>query len=153
MDSQPLASGTGAAQRIGMTPTTSSTEEITKKLIRAVETPESRRASPRVTLAAEVNLSSENNFFSGFSTDIAAGGVFIASLTTLGEGTLVALNFTLPDGSEVSANGEVKWIRPFDEGHPEALPGMGIQFVDLSPKAKASIEKFIASREPMFFPD
>ncbi len=128
-------------------------DQIAATLIRAVETPDSRRASPRVSLNAEVDLSSETNFFSGFSTDLAAGGLFIASLTTLPIGTVVAVKFTLPDGMEINNSGEVRWVRLFDERAPQVLPGMGIQFVDLNPRAKAAIEKFIAQREPMFFPD
>lgn len=136
-----------------MTQPARSIEAITETLIRAVETPATRRTSPRVTLTAEVDLSSETNFFSGFSTDIAAGGLFIASLTTVDVGTVVSVKFTLPDGTEINTGGEVRWTRPFDEMTPDVLPGMGVQFIDLSPKSKAAIENFIAQREPMFFPD
>ena len=128
-------------------------EAIAKTLIRAVERPDPRRASPRLSLTAEVDLSSDTNFFSGFSTDIAAGGLFIASLTPLEVGTVVTMKFSLPDGTEITTSGDVRWVRVFDERCPQMLPGMGIQFVDLNPNAKAAIEQFIAQREPMFFPD
>ncbi len=128
-------------------------DAITDTLIRAVEQPETRRQSPRVSLTAEVDLSSDTNFFSGFSTDIASGGLFIATLTSLPIGTTVQVKFTLPDGTEVNTAGDVRWVRVFDERAPGVLPGMGIQFVGLSKQAQGAIETFIAQREPMFFPD
>ncbi len=131
----------------------SSLDSIAETLIRAVETPASRRTSPRVSLNAEVDLSSDTNFFSGFSTDIASGGLFIATLSMLPIGTTVHVKFTLPDGTEISVGGDVRWVRVFDERSPTMLPGMGIQFVGLSASAEAAIEAFIAQREPMFFPD
>lgn len=136
-----------------MTQPMRSHEELAQRLMQAVEAPDPRRASPRASLSAEVDLSSDTNFFSGFSTDIAAGGLFIATLTVLEIGSTVTVKFTLPDRTEISATGEVRWARVLDERAPQVLPGMGIQFLDLSPKAKASIENFIAQREPMFFPD
>lgn len=132
-----------------MNPTSDS---IAETLIRAVEGT-ARRSSPRVPLSAEVDLSSDTNFFTGFSTDIAMGGLFVATLGPLPIGTHIALKFTLPGGAEITANGEVRWVRAFDEREPEMLPGMGVQFVDLTPKARAAIAEFIAKREPMFFPD
>ncbi len=128
-------------------------DTIAEKLIRAVEKTDSRRASPRVRLTAEVDLSSDTNFFSGFSTDIAEGGLFIASLTMLEVGEVVTIAFTLPDGTEINTTGEVRWVRAFDERSPQTLPGMGVAFGELGPKAAAAIESFIAQREPMFFPD
>lgn len=128
-------------------------QSIAELLPGVVGAPASRRASPRVELIAEVDLSSQTNFFSGFSTDIATGGLFIASFTLVPIGTTVAVRFTLPGGAEISCEGEVQWLRAFNEAVTESLPGMGIRFVDLDPQAKAAIADFIASREPMFFPD
>ncbi len=133
--------------------TSASSDSIADTLIRAVEQPETRRQSPRVSLTAEVDLSSETNFFSGFSTDIASGGLFIATLATLPIGTTVHVKFTLPSGTEINTGGEVRWIRVFDERAPAVLPGVGIQFIDLPADAQASIEAFISQRDPMFFPD
>lgn len=141
------------ALQIGVAMNQSAADSIADTLIRAVENTGTRRSSPRVALNAEVDLSSETNFFSGFSMDIALGGLFIATLNTLPIGTSVSVKFTLPGGTEISAHGDVRWIRAFDERAPDMLPGMGIQFVDLAPKARAAIAAFIQEREPMFFPD
>lgn len=150
MDSGPLEAGTHAAIHPRMNETFDS---LAKTLIHAVEHGASRRTSPRIDLHAEVDLTSETNFFSGFSTDIALGGLFIATLDPLKVGVEVAMKFTLPGGAEVQATGEVRWVRAFNEQAQDMLPGMGIQFVDLSPKAQAAIAAFIREREPMFFPD
>ncbi len=128
-------------------------DAIAATIVRAVERPDSRRTSPRASLTAEVDLSSDTNFFNGFSTDIAAGGLFIATLTILPVGTCVSVKFSLPNGTQIRANGEVRWVRVFDERSPQMLPGIGIQFVDLPETEKLAIEAFVAQREPMFFPD
>ena len=126
---------------------------IAQSLLREVTPEAPLRGSPRIDLSTEVDLSSESNFFTGFSTDLADGGLFLATLTLLAVGTRVSLKFTLPGHGELCATGEVRWSRVFDERAPLMLPGMGIRFVELAPHAKALISSFVAAREPMFFPD
>ena len=128
-------------------------ESISQALVLAVENSAPLRSSPRAQLKADVDFSSESNFYSGFSTDVADGGLFLATLSLLAVGSLVEVKFSIPGGGEVQAKGEVRWVRAFDERAPYMFPGMGIQFVELSPRSRALISAFVAQREPMFFPD
>lgn len=113
----------------------------------------SRRAAPRVALVAQVDVSSDTNFFNGFSTDIADGGLFVATCSLLPIGSTVDVNFSLPNGKRIEAKGEVRWVRELDDKNPDTFPGMGVRFVELSAAARAAIGGFVAEREPMFFPD
>jgi uncharacterized protein (TIGR02266 family) len=128
-------------------------ESIAQTLILAVENSAPLRSTPRAVLNAEVDFSSDSNFYSGFSTDIADGGLFLATLNLLAVGSVVTVKFSIPGSGEVEATGEVRWVRAFDEQAPFIFPGMGIRFIELCGGAKELIARFVAQREPMFFPE
>jgi uncharacterized protein (TIGR02266 family) len=107
----------------------------------------------RVKMQAQVDLGSESNFFTGFSTNISDGGLFIATVNMVPLGTEIDVKFSLPSGEKIEVKGKVRWLREINDRSPDIFPGLGVQFVDLTPEAQKSIHRFVASREPMFFPD
>jgi len=113
---------------------------------------ESRRTR-RVRLERTVDLSSDDNFFVGFANDISVGGLFVATSDPPPRGALVELVFTLPDGTRIEAEGEVRWTREYDDRAPYAFPGVGIQFKRLPPTALTAIGRFVQEREAMFYDD
>jgi uncharacterized protein (TIGR02266 family) len=112
-----------------------------------------RRIAERVSLEVEVSMTSENNFYTGFTHDISEGGVFFASHEVLPLGTELTFSLKLGKGV-VHCQGVVRWVRepsPYLDGVP---PGMGVQFHDLSPTVQAAINEFIGGRrESIFFDD
>ncbi len=112
-----------------------------------------RREQPRVRMQAAVDLGSDSNFFTGFSTNISEGGLFVATVAHFDVGTTVDLHFTLPGGGKMDVRGVVRWTREVNDKTPEIFPGVGVQFSELSPEAAKAIHRFVAEREPMFFPD
>jgi uncharacterized protein (TIGR02266 family) len=112
-----------------------------------------RRDYDRVQLKTNINLGSDSNFFTGFSTDISEGGIFVATVETVPQGTKVDLDFTLPGGRPLKATGVVRWLREPNDHTPELMPGMGVQFQDLPPEIASLISDFVRKREPLFFPD
>lgn len=111
------------------------------------------RDHTRVQLKANINLGSDSNFFTGFSTDISEGGIFVATVETVPQGTKVDLDFTLPGGRPLKATGVVRWLREPNDHTPDLMPGMGVQFQDLQPEVASLISDFVRKREPLFFPD
>jgi uncharacterized protein (TIGR02266 family) len=107
----------------------------------------------RVHLRAAIDLRSDSNFFTGFSTNISEGGIFIATVQSLPRGTTVELDFTLPGGKPLRVHGVVRWKREVNDRTPDLMPGLGVQFVDLPPEVANAISGFVANREPLFFPD
>jgi len=107
----------------------------------------------RVQLKTNINLGSDSNFFTGFSTDISEGGIFVATVETVPQGTKVDLDFTLPGGRPLKASGVVRWLREQNDHTPDLMPGMGVQFQDLQPEIASLISDFVRKREPLFFPD
>lgn len=110
-----------------------------------------QRISPRVKMQAVVDLHSDDNFFNGFSANISDGGLFVATVNILPIGTQVDLSFSLPTGERIEANGVVQWVREVNDQHPDAFPGMGVQFAALNAAAESAIGSFVAQREPLFF--
>jgi len=111
------------------------------------------RASSRIPLQTQVDLSSDSNVFTGFSTNLSEGGVFVATLNLLPVGTAVDLTFSLPGKVRISVQGEVRWTREVDDRMPDVFPGVGVRFVDLTPEAAKALHRFVGEREPLFYPD
>ncbi|MCU0691286.1 MAG: TIGR02266 family protein [Polyangiaceae bacterium] len=96
-----------------------------------------------------MEFENETHFFAGLSEDLSCGGLFIATYCKLPVGTRLWVRFVLPDGTEVSASGSVRWLRDTDT--QEAPPGMGVEFVGISPEALKKITEFCSARPPMLF--
>jgi uncharacterized protein (TIGR02266 family) len=110
-----------------------------------------RRVFPRLNVELEVSLSSEHNFYAGFTQNVSEGGLFIASLEYPPVGAEVDVKLRLSTGREIRGRARVAWIREYNEDTPDVSPGMGVQFVGLSPADVAIINAFVRQREPMFF--
>lgn len=111
-----------------------------------------RRASAdrRVYIEVEIGLSTESHIYTGLSQDVSTGGVFVSTYEPSPPGTSVTLYFVLPDGFVVNAEGVVRWRR---DGGDDAPPGMGVAFTVISPVALEHIDRFCASRPPLYFDD
>jgi uncharacterized protein (TIGR02266 family) len=119
----------------------------------AAGTEPERRYEHRVPLQAEVDFESESNLYSGFSTNLSEGGIFVATVKLLPIGTPVDLNVTLPGEGALALRGVVRWTRILNIDTPDVYPGIGVQFVDLTAELSAALRRFLAHREPLFYPD
>ena len=45
----------------------------------------------------------------------------------------------------------MRWLRDPIAAQDGTFPGMGVQFVDLTPEDKVLIVEFVSSREPIFY--
>ncbi|MBN1772714.1 MAG: TIGR02266 family protein [Deltaproteobacteria bacterium] len=109
-----------------------------------------RRTARRLPLDVDIGFQSETNFYVGFSEDISEGGLFVATYDFLPLGSRLAVNFTLPDGHVVRAESEVRWVREHNPRTPEMMPGMGVQFLDLTGEDRSAVERFLRRRAPLF---
>jgi len=111
------------------------------------------RSSSRIPMQTQVDMTSDSNVFTGFSTNLSEGGVFVATVNLLPVGTPVDLTFTLPGRTRITVKGEVRWTREIDDRVPDVFPGVGVRFVELGVDAAQALHKFVAEREPLFYPD
>jgi uncharacterized protein (TIGR02266 family) len=113
------------------------------------------RAAERFDLEVNVDLESDHNFYTGLTQNISSGGVFIATNAIRKIGDRITLKFSLPGtGETLAVETEVRWIRENSALHKvDGATGMGVRFVDLSPAAATAIQKFVESRDSLYYDD
>ena len=111
-----------------------------------------RREHSRFHVDLDVTVGSDHNFYAGFAENLSAGGVFIATHKLKPVGSKIELTINLPDGVQIRAAGDVRWIRVFNE-QSDTPPGMGVRFSGLADASVALIQRFLARRDPLFFDD
>ncbi len=102
-----------------------------------------RRKHPRVSVAVEVDVTSEHNFYVGRTRDVSLGGLFIEGVG-LDVGASVNVDLTL-DGRRHALPAEVMWTLSGADG---SVQGVGVRFVSMSDAARRAIEKFMVKRAP-----
>ena len=110
-----------------------------------------RRSVQRFSIDTEIGFQSESNFYTGFTEDISEGGLFLATFDCRPVGSMLYINFTLPNGELVSVEGIVRWVRDYNRSTPDTTPGMGVQFTSLAEEHRSAINRFLTQREPMFY--
>ncbi len=104
-----------------------------------------RRVFARIPFDVQVDLRSENTFFTGFSENISEGGLFVATEIDHKIGDAVELQVSLMGGEPLAVRGIVRWSRP--RAGKGGLPaGIGIQFVDLTDDLRQGLQGFVDSR-------
>jgi len=107
--------------------------------------PQKRRFT-RIPLSLEVNirLDDMNSFISEYTSDMSVGGMFIKTRKPRKVGTDVAVSINLQNGQNlIEATGRVvRVVLPGDE-YTGAIPGMAVEFTNISPNSKALIERYI----------
>jgi uncharacterized protein (TIGR02266 family) len=111
-----------------------------------------RREHSRFSVDLDVTVGSDHNFYAGFAENLSAGGVFIATHKLKPVGSKIELSINLPDGAQVKAIGEVRWIRVFNE-RSDTPPGMGVKFEGIDDASVTAIQGFLSRRDPLFFDD
>ncbi|MBS2027628.1 MAG: TIGR02266 family protein [Deltaproteobacteria bacterium] len=108
-----------------------------------------RRTHARTRFEAKVDFESDHNFFTGFSSDISEGGLFIATVNLLPIGSRVDVTFSIGEGPSVSVTGTVRWMREILDD-AAVMPGIGVQFDALPENVRSGIHQFIGARDPLF---
>ena len=111
-----------------------------------------QREHSRFSVDLDVTVGSDHNFYAGFAENLSVGGVFIATHKLKTVDSRIELSINLPDGAKLRVEGQVRWIRVFND-RSDTPPGMGVKFDDLAPAAVALIQGFLWRREPLFFDD
>ena len=91
-----------------------------------------RREHERVAVCLEVDYRCDETFLFAYITDMSVMGIFVQTTQPRPPGTLLSLRFRTPDGKRLDAPGRVIWVNQ-PRGKDSINPGMGVQFVDLTP--------------------
>ncbi len=102
-----------------------------------------RRGATRAELMVRIEYSTVDEMFSEFTRDINEGGLFIETKKPRPVGTEIALRFALPGGEGViETTGLV--VRIAEPGR-SGLPGMGVEFDELSVADRVKIDRIVKS--------
>lgn len=97
-----------------------------------------KRREPRIPIQLKVDVESPNNhYLFEYSTNLSQNGIFIQTMDPEQPGTLVNIQFSLPDNHIIRTRGEVIWVNSVEEVEDE--PGMGIKFIGISNDDRDSI--------------
>lgn len=111
-----------------------------------------RRQYERVLVDWAVDCRSSDTFLFAYISDISAMGIFVRTSTPEPAGTRLNLRFSPPGGQLVELEAQVIWINPpRDDGEQGRQPGMGLQFVDLSPSQREQVLRLV--RTFAYLPD
>jgi uncharacterized protein (TIGR02266 family) len=110
------------------------------------------RIHPRVELQVEVTLQSDHNFYTGLSSNVSEGGLFVATHDLPSIGTRLVVRFELGGSPEpIDAVGEVCWLR--EARSPDFPAGFGLRFLKISNESLSRVASFVATRESIFYED
>ncbi len=102
-----------------------------------------RRSHVRVPVQFEVTCTHAGRTFHGTCLNLSQGGMFIATERPIYLGTEILLHFNVPSPFEpLAVPARVAWIATKD-AEPGAIPGMGVQFLDLKPLEAALIGSLV----------
>jgi type IV pilus assembly protein PilZ len=78
--------------------------------------------------------------------DLSEGGVFLETDTPLTVNEELNLEIGLTGEAPFQVRARVKWVRDTeDAGEGGGKPGMGLQFIDLTPESLAAVRRFVAA--------
>jgi CRP/FNR family transcriptional regulator len=113
----------------------------TQKLIGAAG---ARRTEERTSTKIRIKFKSASDFFRAYIGNLGTGGLFIKTTQTVPAGTILNLEFNLPDSDNlIQARGRVIWARSKEECDETKQPGLGIQFVEMGSEDANLLNNFI----------
>src|SRR5260221_1983108 len=104
------------------------------------------RQHPRVSIAVDVDVTSESNFYAGRTRDLSLGGLFVETEVALPIGIEIEVKLKLPKGTFM-LRCEVVW----QLSDRDQTVGLGLRFVDPPKETKRAIEAFMSIRNPVPF--
>jgi len=110
------------------------------------------REYPRVHFSVEVTLESEHNFFAGITDNISEGGVFVSMPDPLPRGAEVTFDLIIGEERH-HIDGEVCWVRNARTASEGSPAGCGIRWKTITDEALKAIQRFVRSRDTLFYED
>ena len=100
-----------------------------------------RRESTRHDVKLDVNYRHGDNYLFSRTSDASDMGIFLVAEDPLPAGAVLELEFKEPNTREpIRVLGRIAWV---ENGARGKEPGMGIQFIDLTPEVQARIKSLI----------
>lgn len=113
------------------------------------------RRHPRLLRSIPVDYRIRGESFTNFTSNLSAGGAFIRTIDPATPSNIMELTFRIPEfPNPLPLAGKVVWVNEYETYRKKSsLPGMGVEFVDLNPALRQSLEDFIRDqlqKEPLW---
>lgn len=96
--------------------------------------------------AKRVRIRDPRDFHENVLFDLSIGGLFVETSTPQPVGSAIRVELTPPGWRHsLPLDGRVIRVVPKDPRHPDAASGMAVQFGDLSPSVRRSLEEVVAA--------
>ena len=108
--------------------------------------PEIDRRDARVPCRSRVKFKAFGVTLSGSTINVSANGLYIATDYEVKMGTMLELEFVLPNGKgrTVQMKGKVAWLNGLRTSQNQALPaGVGVEFVSVGHESRIALEDFL----------
>ena len=101
-----------------------------------------RRKRPRFDVVLRARFQTEEEFHEAFIRNLSPDGLFLATDSPFDVGYQFGLEIHLPRKKGViRGKCKVVWVNPIGvDNHPK---GMGVMFVEMSPKGKTLLEEYL----------
>jgi uncharacterized protein (TIGR02266 family) len=97
---------------------------------------EEKRKSTRIPVQFDVTILHDEDYLISFTRDISADGMFINTPTPLAKGEKITVGFSIGAEKAISVKAKIIWV---NVDGPEIDRGMGVKFINVSPKTKKNI--------------
>jgi CRP/FNR family cyclic AMP-dependent transcriptional regulator len=105
-----------------------------------------RRIEERASSKIRITFKRASDFFRAYIGNLGTGGLFIRTAQMVPAGTILNLEFNLPDSDHlIQAKGKVAWARSQGESDEIKPPGLGIQFVEMNSEDTKLLNNYIAT--------
>ncbi len=101
-------------------------------------------SSTEVLIQNEVQVFTQSSSFSGFISCLSEKEVFVATCTIIPFGTEVRLEFNAIHKTKILTYGIVRWTRELNENKPNDFPGLGIEFINLTPEIREALQNLVS---------
>jgi uncharacterized protein (TIGR02266 family) len=119
----------------------------------ALPAADDRRTAARRVYEATLRFNvDEPRFFTGFTRDLSAGGIFVQTVSLPQVGADVTVRFPVPGGAnDVEAVARVVWTRPEAPGLELDDVGFGARFGDLPIDVLQAINRYVFANDAEFY--
>jgi type IV pilus assembly protein PilZ len=121
-------------------------QAIVERFIKMVDkiSQSSYRTESRQQKTVALTYKDHNSFAKAYTSNISGGGLFVKTDNPLLQGEKFLLFLNLPGQPEpIKIDCEVAWVRKKTPGDDKNPAGMGIKFLDLGPKERTILVRYI----------
>ena len=111
-----------------------------------------RRDGGRLNFDVQIGVATSHRLFVGLTSNISAGGLFIATEEQLKKGDTLDVRFQIPGTDHVfQKKATVCWTRPIDGANEHSRAGAGVKLDNLSDDEAKLLNAFLQTHDAIFY--